>query len=337
MKIKLFIPVLIFSLAIIFNSCKKEVFDPVLEITTATSLISPQSGAFALADDISDNTFATFVWTEADYNVDIMVSYTLEIDIAANNFSEPYILTTTPNDSFAITVFDFNKALTKDMGITPGEEIEMSVRVGSHGAESEKVYSEIISMTVTPYDPPFAPEQLYVISGGETIGTLMPTNENGDYEGFFWIETDGSEFILSDAEVDGTILGDIGADAILDFDGDAIVADSSYYKISVNTFDMSYTSNAIYWGVIGSAMSDGWDSDEDMTYDPETGVWTLETNVVDGDFKFRADDDWAINYGDNDADGIMEQDGADIAISAGSYIFTLDLRLWPYSYTVTAN
>ncbi len=341
MKIKFLIPVLIFSLAIVFNSCKKEVFDPVLEITTATSFISPQSGAFTLADDIADNTFATFVWTEAEYNVDIMVSYTLEIDIAANNFSEPYILTTTANDSFAITVFDFNKALTKEMGITPGEEIKMSVRVGSHGAASEKVYSETISMTVTPYDPPFAPEQLYVISGGETVGTLMPTNENGDYEGYFYIEVDGSDFILSDAEADGTILGDIGADAILDFDGDAIAADSSYYKININTFSMSYTLAAANWGIIGSAIPPyDWSEDIDMTY--ADGLWSITLDVATGMFKFRANDEWAdgLVYGDYaPIDGILDDEpgGGDIPIDAGNYTFTIDLRLWPYTYTAVAN
>jgi starch-binding outer membrane protein SusE/F len=41
--------------------------------------------------------------------------------------------------------------------------------------------------------------------------------------------------------------------------------------------------------------------------------------LVDGKIKFRENNDWANNYGDNGADGSLESGGADIDVTAGDY------------------
>ena len=58
-----------------------------------------------------------------------------------------------------------------------------------------------------------------------------------------------------------------------------------------------------------------------------------------GKFKFRANDDWGINFGDNGADFKPEYDGADIVISAaGNYTISLDLSAGGnYAYTLKKN
>ena len=38
-----------------------------------------------------------------------------------------------------------------------------------------------------------------------------------------------------------------------------------------------------------------------LTFNASTGVWTITRDMPAGKFKFRANDDWAINFGDNDA------------------------------------
>jgi hypothetical protein len=72
-----------------------------------------------------------------------------------------------------------------------------------------------------------------------------------------------------------------------------------------------------------------------MTYNAGTKLWTVTTNCVAGEFKFRANSDWGINFGDTGADLTLEYDGANIAVgTAGSRTITLDLRV-PGNYTYT--
>jgi hypothetical protein len=82
------------------------------------------------------------------------------------------------------------------------------------------------------------------------------------------------------------------------------------------------------WGIIGSATPGGWNSDTDMPYDFCTRTFHApRIALVAGEYKFRANDDWALNYGDNGADGVLESGGANIVLTtAGNYDVQLDLN-----------
>jgi hypothetical protein len=72
-----------------------------------------------------------------------------------------------------------------------------------------------------------------------------------------------------------------------------------------------------------------------MTFDPTTGLWTAVLDLKAGEIKFRANDGWNINLGDNGADGSLEQDGANIPVPEnGSYTITLKLGTPDYTYTI---
>ncbi len=90
------------------------------------------------------------------------------------------------------------------------------------------------------------------------------------------------------------------------------------------------------WGIIGSALTgsdtDGWNADVDMIYDESTDLWSIAKTLFAGEFKFRANDSWTLNYGDNNTDGILNQDGANIPISeSGNYTITLDVTNKTYA------
>ncbi|MGB2050738.1 MAG: hypothetical protein ACPHTG_07225, partial [Flavobacteriaceae bacterium] len=46
--------------------------------------------------------------------------------------------------------------------------------------------------------------------------------------------------------------------------------------------------------------------------------------LADGEMKFRADDDWGVNLGDDGVDGTTDANGANIPVSAGTYNITLN-------------
>ena len=166
---------------------------------------------------------------------------------------------------------------------------------------------------------------------------LASINDDGIYEGYIYFAEAG-EFKFADGGWDVN-WGDSDGDGVLEPGGDNIfVADPGFYRVVVNLNDLSYSLELTSWGLIGDATPGGWDNDTDMTYNPESGAWEITVELAAGEAKFRANDDWAINYGDNDADALLELDGANIAIpAAGTYEIKLYLDRPNYSYSIATT
>ena len=104
------------------------------------------------------------------------------------------------------------------------------------------------------------------------------------------------------------------------------------------TLDLSnpnaYTYSANRWGLIGDATPDGWNSDQNLTWDATNKVFKVMVNLVVGAIKFRANDAWDLNYGGDI--NALTSGGANIAIgTAGNYTITFDP--WSLKATVTNN
>lgn len=165
--------------------------------------------------------------------------------------------------------------------------------------------------------------------------TLGSVNSDNNYEGYVYF-ADAAEFKFTEGPNWDVNWGDSGADGVLDAGGDNIsVSSGGVYKLNVNLSDMTYSLTKTDWGVIGSATANGWDSDQNMEFDPATKTWVAELELAAGEIKFRANDDWGLNYGDNGADGTLEEGASNIAIAvAGSYKITLVLGSPDYTYMV---
>lgn len=89
-------------------------------------------------------------------------------------------------------------------------------------------------------------------------------------------------------------------------------------------------------GIIGTATPGGWDIDTDMERSSsDDNVWTLQTTLEEGVLKFRANDDWEINWG-SDAQEFPNGTGysgqADIQVVAGEYLITFNSETGVYSF-----
>ena len=72
-----------------------------------------------------------------------------------------------------------------------------------------------------------------------------------------------------------------------------------------------------------------------MAYQSDLGVWTATLDLTAEEIKFRANDGWDLNYGDEGADGTLEAGAANIAVpEAGTDLITLDLSGYPYTYSL---
>ena len=182
------------------------------------------------------------------------------------------------------------------------------------------------------WDPTTAP-QLEASSASET-----------DYEGYAWLDGE-HKFVGPDGSGNfnwGNI--DWGDDnsfsGILLETGEVNCnVTAGYYFIQADTNSLTYSETLYNWGLIGDATPDAWSSDQDMLYDAATATWTITLDLVVGQIKFRANDDWSWNYGDTGADGSLEIGGDNMIIStAGNYTVVLDLSTpRAYTYSVTLN
>lgn len=163
--------------------------------------------------------------------------------------------------------------------------------------------------------------------------------DDGVYEGYLYFEDPNTQIKITTEGNFNTNYGDDGADGTLDSNGDNIVvADAGGYKLIVDLNNLTYTLEPANWGLIGSATADGWNSDEDMTYDAAEEAWSITTFLQPGAIKFRANDAWDINFGDDAADAFLEFEGGDINIAtAGTYKIQLYIDKPDYTYSVETS
>ena len=167
--------------------------------------------------------------------------------------------------------------------------------------------------------------------------TLASVNSDDNYEGYVNFPDAGNEFKINATPSWDENYGDNEPDNVLDQNGANLTAvDAGYYKINVNMATKAYTFEATHWGIIGDASPSGWGADTDMIYNPTTDEWTAEIYLTANEMKFRANDDWPINLGDSDMDGILEYGGGNIPVPEdGNYVVTLKLGSGDYTYTLT--
>ncbi len=140
----------------------------------------------------------------------------------------------------------------------------------------------------------------------------------------------------------GTNFGDSDGDGIAEEFGNNIefTEQGAFYKVTFNDKTLEYSFEFIRFpsiGIIGSATPGGWDADTDMT-DNGDGTFSLAITLVDGEAKFRANDEWTTNWGGADFPmGVATQDGPNIPVVGGDYIVTFNPATGEYNFEPDAG
>lgn len=338
----------------VLASCDKGELGPVASSNPGSpSITSPESGgSYTLQEEQAEDTLLTMEWNNPDYGFSSAPSATIEMAETGTDFADPIQLATVNGTSYSIVVGDFNGTML-GAGYSGGQQISMDVRVLSTISDTtNQQVSDPVTLTFTPYSICNYCPEIYVPGGYQSASGYtadwspadappLATVDGSDvYDGYVYIANGGSQFkFTAERNWNNGDWGDDGADGSLDSGGANIqAANAGYYKINVDLNSLTYSMTDTQWGLIGDATANGWNSDQDMTYDSANKVWTITDNLSAGAIKFRANDAWDINYGDTGADGSLEQDGDNISISsAGNYTIELDLSSSPYTYTITQN
>ena len=319
-------------------------------------ITAPTDGSgYVLDVAMEDDIVVTLEWSDFDFDAsDTEVEYEIETALAGTNFAVIVSGGIVTSDDLLSWTHEELNSLALSLGILPDATGNIDIRVKS---TIETISGDIvrtsdpITISVTTYTPPELPK--LAVPGNHQgwnppVAPQVAASATGatDYEGFIWLNGD-YKFVEPDAAGvfawgnpdwgdDGTSSGVL----VVTGESNCNAAVAGYYYVQADTGLGTYSAQQTNWGLIGSATADDWNSDEDMTYDAMAGVWTITTNLTAEEIKFRANDDWTLNLGeDNDGDGSMNFSGPNIPIAvAGNYTITLDLsnpRM--YTYTLTLN
>ena len=124
-------------------------------------------------------------------------------------------------------------------------------------------------------------------------------------------------------------LGSDAADGNLQDGGGNIPVTLGYYQIIVDFNASTYSiEKTDIWGVVGSGYND-WGATPDFAFTPDycnEGVYYANNvTILDGEIKFRVNNDWGNNYGDKELDNILDkEDDNNIPSVAGIYDIILD-------------
>ena len=335
----------------IFASCEDEI-GPYVGVYTAPSFLEPAGEqSFVLNEENQDDLLTTFKWSAADFGFPSATTYVLQMDKAGNNFASAMDVVLTTETEAELSVGEMNtKMLTLGLAHSVSTDVEARI-YATINEQIDTLYSETITMSITPYEVVIVYPNLYVpgsyqAASGYTADwspdvapELFSIKADNRYEGYVNIGIEGAMFKFTEEPNWNVNYGDDGNDGTLESAGADIAAPAAgYYKMNVNLNNMTYSITKTDWGLIGDATPDGWDADQNMTYDADAKVWTVTLDLTVGEMKFRANDAWDLDYGDNDANLTLEQGGDNIAISqAGNYTVTLDLSGAIYTYSVVKN
>ena len=305
----------------------------------AETVLSLSDDNLVLNEENAANEILTLTWTEPDFGFSAAALYSVQIDVQGGDFSNPQIISVGGAFDKTFTVEELNAKLLS-LSMLPNEEGVASFRIKATLSEYQEIYSNTVNISVTPYSSLLDLSTSLGVVGSATPGgwgnenildlPFYTTATTNVYVAYVTLRNGEIKFRNNNDWSENW--GDDGADGTLDSYGANIAVSAGTYKIEVNLSSMTYTMEEYSWGIVGSATTNGWDGPDMMFhYNSFQDDWRAVVTLGDGEVKFRFNNDWGVNYGDDGADGTMEANGANIAVSAGHYLVTMNLNTQSYT------
>ena len=302
---------------------------------------------YVLSSSVSGNLAERFTWNDADFDVPSNITYYLQ-GATMSDFSD-YV---EGEDLYNLGSTVANPE-ANEIPVTVGQMLALATAAGldnNEGTNTGILYFRLMAVIGDSGLPSFSNIQgLNVELQEETTGPVGAMiaevgvvgsgyNNWGAYaDGFFYTTDTPDVFVSYVTLVDGEIKFRLnndwgtnwgGSGGTLALNGDNIPVTAGDYKITVDLANLTYDIEAYSWGVVGSAWNDWGNAGPDgkFYYDYTTDTFKKGIRLMDGEMKIRFNNDWGLNYGDTGADGTIDENGDNIAVTAGHYLLTLDLN-----------
>lgn len=297
-----------------------------------------------------DNIGAIFSFNPADFDVETNVSYELQSSILGD-FTDATVVPTLSNNNnnqIEVTIGTL-KTLAEEYGITAPDSGMLNFRIRAYVGDAistTESFTETQSITVTLLEAQTGGGSGVEPSTWGIVGSGY--NNWGAFADAPFYTTDQADVYVSYVTlVDGEIkfrennewvndFGDDGADGTLEAGGANIPVTAGTYKITLDLSTNTYTMEEYSWGIVGSGYNDwGATPDAKFTYDYVTDTFKVGVKLIDGEIKFRKNNDWAENFGDTGVDGTLDAGGDNLVVTAGFYAITLDFNNGTYTMEAT--
>ncbi|WP_335964941.1 SusE domain-containing protein [Galbibacter sp. PAP.153] len=307
--------------------------------------------AYSLNAENGDNLAERFIWNAVDFDAPTPIKYELQAAITESFESIDALANDITETNYGVTVKNMLDLAT-DAGLDNDPETEapntgtlyfrVRAYVGDDAANTVEQLSEAVPINVVLVEANDNDNTNDLLTTWGVVGDAAPNGWDGPDAPF--IKTDDPDVIvayvnLTDGEIKfrenndwASNYGDTGADGTLEDAGDNIKVTAGSYKIAFNTNELTYSLEPYSWGLVGDATPNGWDGpDAPLTFDAATNTWNATTTLTDGEIKFRLNNDWGVNFGDNGTDGTIDNGGDNIPVTAGNYNITVNFDTLEYS------
>ena len=324
---------------VLFTSCDDDSDLAQISSTASTGVANFSTTTLVLDKDNKEGDALTINFNEPELGVASGKSYQILFDLVGGDFSGAEVKSVETGTSATFKTEEVNQILI-NLGAEPGVATEIIVKIETILSSDTSMFSEVSSINITPYAAELDLSSKWGLVGDATTngwdGPDMPFYQTTDKS------LDAGTFVayvtLTDGEIkiradnDWTVNYG-GADGTLEAGGSNIVVTAGTYKIVFNENDLTYTIEQYSWGVVGDATVNGWDGpDMPFSYDPLFDNWVANVTLLDGEIKIRQNNDWTVNYGDAELDGILDTESDNnIAVSAGDYSITFNPTTLEYS------
>ncbi|MCB0654378.1 MAG: SusE domain-containing protein [Saprospiraceae bacterium] len=326
--------ILLLAIPIAFIGCDDREIVSLNPNAALTANLSATS--VVLQSDNADLDALTVSWNQPDYGYDAAPSYQILIDNVGNDFADAQVINVGGGLQKVLTTAQLNGFITK-LGIEPDVATDVAIKVVAKLGNYHQIESGTVTLNATGYS-----DVLDLSTTWGVVGSATPNAWDGPDLPFYQTGAD-KVYVAYVTLIDGEIkfrennswdlnYGDDGADGTLEPGGANIAVTAGTYKITMDLNALTYTIEAYTWGVVGSATPNAWDGpDLPLKYDPYSDQWRAIVTLADGEIKFRQNNDWAVNYGDDGADGTLEPGGANMVVSAGNYLVTVNFKTLTYT------
>lgn len=348
---------------VFFTACENDDHVPEFTLQPASGEVAFQNtfaAEYLLSAPTGANPAERFVWNQVDFGVPTEVSYKLEGSISENFDAEGQYqfdsgTMTTNNASVSVS-----QLLTMAAGLgldndpaTTGEDgnpnntgtvyFKVSAFPGSGaGDDAMAKVSEVVELTVVIVETAPTGGGAFEKSPWGIVGSGY--NDWGAFEDSPFYTTSANGVLVAYVNLlDGEIkfrennawdsdLGDNDTDGTLEPGGANIPVTAGDYKITLDLNDNTYTMETFGWGVVGNHNEwGGAGPDPKLHYDYITDTFKVGVELVDGEIKFRMNNEWVTDFGDTGADGTLDAGGDNIAVTAGYYMITVDFNAGTYT------
>ena len=355
MKKTKLIALFVAMMGLLLVSCTRDITEPLM----SSNPTKPAASDLTLTVDFTKpnaDSPITFSWSAADFGFAASITYTLQLSSHSDFSADVVNLYTTQQLTATSSVRQIDNVLL-NWKQAAGTETTLYYRVSASVTSAMAIYSDVKSKKLTPFQFQLTPDQYTLLympgayqgwSPGADNGKLYSYNADTKYESIIRITpttSNNGEFkITSDPDWNhtnwGGTLTQSGANysGTIDPSGPNFQVAPATYKVNVDVGAKTITLTWNHdWGIIGSSIPPyDWSKDVKMFYDGKYQVWTITGNFKAGEFKFRADNDWTLNYGDGGNGTLSSSNAPNLKLSAdGNYTISFDPVA--LTYTVKKN